>query len=135
MLSRDKTIHLFEFGDIEYLTKKFGLSGSSGKTISIDIELQFSARMQCQIKCHLTFNLSLCTGRHFCLKCTITSAVAKKPLKDHQQDTLPTVRSLETLQQDFESFTQAGSQLSKAKLHNNVIAKPIFAIPLDQVTI
>lgn len=69
------------------------------------------------------------------MKCTITSAVAKKPLKDRQQDTLPTVRSLETLQQDFESFTQAGSQLSKAKLHNNVIAKPIFAIPLDQVTI
>ena len=79
LLSRDKTIRLFEFGDIKYLTKKFGLFGSLGKTNwPCDPELQFSAIMQCQIKYnHLICNPALCTGRHFCLRCIITSTVAR----------------------------------------------------------
>ena len=72
-----------------------------------------------------------CSGRHFCLKCHITSAEAKICPADRQE--APKRRSLESLAEDLDRFTNAGANIENAKLHNNnVIAPPFFDIPLDQ---
>ena len=42
-------------------------------------------------------------------------------------------RTLESLTNDFESFTLSGGDIKNAKNHNNVISKFLFDIPLDQV--
>lgn len=42
-------------------------------------------------------------------------------------------RSLATLDRDFSKFEEAGSDMRKAKLHNNVIRHYLFDIPLNQV--
>lgn len=42
-------------------------------------------------------------------------------------------RTLQSLNNDLQGFKKAGSKLPKAKLFNNVIDEPMFAIPLTQV--
>ena len=71
------------------------------------------------------------SGRHFCLKCLITSGEAKVPPCDRA--TKPRLRSLQSLADDLEQFTAAGADLDNAKLFNNVISPAFFDIPLDQV--
>lgn len=71
-------------------------------------------------------------GRHFCLKCLITSVEAKVAPADRSNR--PTLRSLESMAVDFERFTAAGGDVEKAKNFNNVISRSFFDIPLEQVS-
>ena len=50
-----------------------------------------------------------------------------------QRERTPQLRTLESLQEDFDRFTAAGADHTKAKLYNNVISTPFFDVPLDQV--
>ena len=43
------------------------------------------------------------------------------------------MRTLETLRSDHDGYLKAGGDLKKAKLHNNVISRHFFDIPLTQV--
>ena len=54
------------------------------------------------------------------------------PLKDRGRSENRTLEKLKTCNQ---MFVQAGSKLSDAKKYNNVIAEPLFNIPLNQVII
>ena len=146
--NRDYTIRVFKFGDIEYLTKCYGLAGSSGKTFS---SFYFSLS-HCFFLCLLELpgnqtNLQSCffylwlyvflvwtsVGRHFCLKCTATASVAKLSPQARPAGEKPQLRTLATLAENFRLFQDAGSIMAKAKLFKNVIAEPIFRISLDQV--
>ncbi|MDA8003197.1 MAG: hypothetical protein MPL62_18080, partial [Alphaproteobacteria bacterium] len=75
-------------------------------------------------------DFSLCTGRHCCLWCTITSQEMKIPLAVRET---PAARTIHTLERDFHQFTAAGSMLKNAKFFYNVIQPYFFNIPLDQV--
>ena len=143
----DYTIRVFKFGDIEYLTKCYGLSGSSGKTFSsfyFSLSHCFCVCWNCQaIKPTFkaaffylwlyVFLVWTSVGRHFCLKCTATASVAKLSPQARPAGEKPQLRTLETLAENFRLFQDAGSIMAKAKLFKNVIAEPIFRIPLDQV--
>ena len=72
------------------------------------------------------------TGRHCCLWCTITNEELKIPRGTRQQGAI-TPRSLATLSQKYSEFEADGSNLKKAKMHDNVIGKVFFDIPLSQV--
>ena len=72
-------------------------------------------------------------GRHFCLKCLITSAEAKVALPDHSVQL--TLRSLDSIAADLQRFAAAGDDLNNAKSFNNVISPAFFDIPLDQVSL
>ena len=118
------------FGDYEFLSKMYGLSGANGK-----------------LKRHSKHkNSPYCIGKHSCLWCHITSTemqlepVAVTPSEDSlsvegQTTRIPSShRTLETLQRDHRDFVQkGGGNLKKAKDYN-VISIPFFAIPIDQVT-
>ena len=122
------------------MTKLYGLSGSSGKQSATEF-----TDKNCMAKCFF-FNYSIlpnlscfffhvcyyCEGRHFCLKCEITSGQAKLPPGEREA---VRVRSLASLQDDLARFTSAGAELESAKLYNNVIGPAFFDIPLDQVGI
>ena len=71
------------------------------------------------------------SGRHFCLKCTITAPVAK--LSPEVRHDHPEQHTLLTLERDLKLFEEAGRDFTKAKLFHNVISPPFFRIPLDQV--
>ena len=82
----------------------------------------------------LTVELLVCLlfeGRHFCLKCHITAAEAKISPADRRSKAA--LRSLETLEDDLERFSNAGGTIDDAKLYDNVIAPAFFDILLDQV--
>ena len=70
-------------------------------------------------------------GRHCCLWCHITttelalSPTVRGPL---------VLRTTSTLQRDLNSFQSDGSNIKRAKHHNNVIRKSLFEIPLEQVS-
>ena len=72
------------------------------------------------------------TGRHFCLKCHITSAQAKICPSESAAPSQP--RSLQTLADDFARFSAEGGNVDKAKQYNNAVAPAFFDIPIDQVT-
>jgi hypothetical protein len=69
-------------------------------------------------------------GRHCCLWCLITSGSMIVPRA--QRGRSPS-RTLDSIKADHLSFCTAGSDLHKAKLHNNVIGTNIFDIAVDQV--
>ena len=73
----------------------------------------------------------LSTGRPFCLKCMVTAPEAKIEPRNRKEP--PQIRSLESLRADFDRFTTAGGDHTKAKNYKNVIAMPFFDIPLHQV--
>ena len=77
------------------------------------------------------YGLCSCTGRHFCLKCLATAADAK--VQQGKWTTKISPRTLDCLKDDYDRFTTAGADHSRAKEFNNVIAEPFFDIPLDQV--
>ena len=69
-------------------------------------------------------------GRHSCLFCLITKDEMK--ISRNNRNTL-VQQSLTTLCQDLTQFQDNGSNLKKAKFHNNVIGDYLFEVPLDQV--
>ena len=81
-------------------------------------------------QCFFIFYFFLSTGRHFCLRCIITAAEGKLP-PSQRANILQ--RTLESLNADFQQFSAAGGDIVKAKTYNNVIARPLFDIPIDQV--
>ena len=74
------------------------------------------------------FNL----GRHCCLWCKITSQQIQVPLEIRNKSEKRTFVGLE---EDLTKFQQKGYILKEAKNCNNVIHKPFFNIPLQQVAI
>ena len=70
-------------------------------------------------------------GRHFCLKCLVTPVEVKVAPADRSNRL--TLHSLESMAVDFEHFTAAGGDIEKAK-NFNVISRPFFNIPLEQVS-
>ena len=71
--------------------------------------------------------------RHRCLWCTISNEELKIPQATRQQRSI-TQRSLATLSQKYSESEADGSNLKKAKMHDNVNGRPFFDIPLSQVT-
>nr|XP_054764922.1 uncharacterized protein LOC129271647 [Lytechinus pictus] len=71
------------------------------------------------------YGISGASGRHCCLFCTATKAEIKKPLseRDTQQ------RDLESMEEDLEKFKIR----NVPKECNNVVRKPLFRIPLNQI--
>ena len=43
------------------------------------------------------------------------------------------LRTLDSMKRNLDNFEEAGKNIKNAKLFKNVIAEPIFKIPLDQV--
>ena len=43
------------------------------------------------------------------------------------------LRTLASLQEDYNKFVQSGYNIKNAKCHNNVIEEAMFDIPVDQV--
>ena len=73
----------------------------------------------------------LLSGRHCCLYCEISKEEMKIAQNDRGKSTPHT---LQTLTNDYEKFTNLGSNIKNAKLCNNVIDKFMFNIPIEQVT-
>ena len=68
------------------------------------------------------------TGRHFCLKCTATSAISKIAPKDQQPDTVPVIRTLDSMSKDLADLQKADGDITKANLFNNIIAEYLLKI-------
>ena len=43
------------------------------------------------------------------------------------------LRTLASLQEDYNKFVQSGCNIKNAKCHNNVIEEAMFDVPVDQV--
>ena len=43
------------------------------------------------------------------------------------------LRTLASLQEDYNKFVQSGYNIKNAKSHNNVIEEAMFDVPVDQV--
>ena len=43
------------------------------------------------------------------------------------------LRTLASLQEDYNKFVQSGYNIKNAKCHNNVIEETMFGVPVDQV--
>ena len=100
MTWRGKNVRLFVFGDYDFLTKLFGLSGAQGV--------------------------------HPCLYCTINKDDMKKAPDNIEGDIAD--RTLKNIQKSYHGFSKKGKKKkSKAKLHFNVIRKPVLDIELDHV--
>ena len=110
-----------------------GTNDMDARSLLFYLPLVYSCLYVLTYKMLLLMLLACLKGQHFCLKCAATSTVANIEPKKHQPREVPEKRTLATLQRDLKSFREAGSDISKAKLHNNVIAEPIFGLPLDQV--
>ena len=80
------------------------------------------------------YGISGASGRHPCLWCHITKDKLQVPLSE--RDGIFTCRSLESLKNDYHTFMDVyNSNLSKAKLVNNVINDVFFDIPLEKICI
>ena len=66
-------------------------------------------------------------------RCTISNEELKIPQATRQQRSI-TQRSLATLSQKYSESEADGSNLKKANMHDNVIGRAFFDIPLSQVT-
>ena len=78
------------------------------------------------------YGLSGASGKRPCLFCLLTKPEMQLPPSEQP---LHEVRTLQSLEADFQEFQANGSCLSKAKLHNNVIRPALLPIPLDWVCI
>jgi len=97
-----KSVRVFVFGDYEFQTVTYGLSGSS--------------------------------GLRPCLHCLCPKkAMALEHAERLPADHVP--RTLETLADDHQRYTAAGSKLSKAKLFNNAIRPCILPVPVSNVIV
>ena len=96
---RGKKTRVFLFGDYDFLTKLFGLSGAQ--------------------------------GTHPCLYCTASKGQIHMP--PAFCDGNITQRSLTEIRQDYRRYVRSGKKKTTAKLHNNVIRKPIVEVDLNQV--
>ena len=111
------TVRVFIDGeDYEFLGKMFGISGASGKN-----------KHMINWYCYDTRNNLV--GRHCCLFCTIKKDDLRVPVAE--RGVFP-LRTLESLHADYIQFQSSGSDIRKAKYHNNVISTPFFNIPLNQ---
>ena len=45
------------------------------------------------------------------------------------------LRTLASLQEDYNKFVQSGYNIKNAKCHNNVIEEAMFDVPFDQVLV
>ena len=120
-IQRDKSVKVFLSGDFEFLCRSHGISGASGKNTLIK---------RCTVGSHVFTML----GRHPCLWCHVRRDQLAIP--PEKRGAAAQLRSLQTLQQNYTSFTTVGrGNLQKAKQHYNVIGKSFFPIPLDQVKV
>ena len=69
-------------------------------------------------------------GRHCCLWCKISTDQLKVPLNVRGYSC---PRTLENIQEDYQSFLERGGNIKHAKLHNNVIHEYMWKIPIEQV--
>ena len=76
---------------------------------------------------------SMFAGRHCCLYCDITSEKMQIPLKDRRPSERRTLASLE--RDHYQFSTVGGGNIKNAKQYNNVISKPLFNIPVSQVSL
>ncbi len=114
----DYTVRLFLSGDYEFLCRKYGLSGASGRCSIIKTM---------NVEANSTVNV----GRHNCLWCHIPGSMLKVP-PSQRKSYQP--RSLDTLKHDHARFlSEAHGDLKQAKNYNNVIGDIMFEIPIDQV--
>ncbi len=67
------------------------------------------------------------------MKCLCTAPEAAVPPLSRLQP--PVVRTLDTLSDDLQRFTDAGADVDAAKRFNNVIGPAFFDVPLDQVIV
>ena len=80
------------------------------------------------------YGLSGASGKHPCLWCTVTSQQMQLP--PSQRTVEVEERTLESLESDHTKFQENyKGNLKNAMDANNVIDKPFFKIPLDQVCI
>ena len=66
-------------------------------------------------------------GRHCCLWCLATKEDLKNPNADSP------LRTVESMIFDSDMYVEGGSVLKNAKLYNNMIYRPLFDIPLEQI--
>ncbi|XP_065679210.1 uncharacterized protein LOC124815080 isoform X1 [Hydra vulgaris] len=78
------------------------------------------------------YGISGASGKHCCLFCHAT-ANEMKVFKNERP--VIELRTIESLQNDFERFKKNGGAKENAKYYNNVITEPILKIPLDQVSL
>ncbi|KAJ8018292.1 hypothetical protein HOLleu_43792 [Holothuria leucospilota] len=78
------------------------------------------------------YGLAGASGRHCCLWCVETKGNMKSA---PNPDNKPEARTLATLRRDLERYQEDGARPDRMKFYNNVIEKPLFDIPLDQVCI
>eukprot|EP00117_Sycon_ciliatum_P027581 scpid72119/ scgid22373/ len=97
-----RSFRVFFFGDYDYQTKAYGLSGSSG------------ARP--------------------CLHCLCQKKVMDHAPSDRSAEDSVS-RTLQSLADDFGSFTENGSKIKDAKKFNNVVRPVILHIPVENVVI
>ena len=89
----------------------YGLSGASGKS-------------------NTTGNIIvriLTLGRHCCLWCLATSEEMLNPPQSIS------LRTTDSIEDDYKRFVGAGADLKKAEFFNNVVRQTFFKIPLEQV--
>ena len=78
------------------------------------------------------YGLSGASGKYPCLWCNISNDELCLPKSDRKN----TPRTADTLKKNLAAFIdEHGSNLSKAKLVNNVISNSFFDIPLENVCI
>ena len=83
-----------------------------------------------EVKFFFPFFRQSSIGRHCCLCCKIPKDEMKIARNSRGESEK---RTLDSLKEDFESFSLSGGDIKNAKHYNNVIAKYLFDIPLDQV--
>ena len=102
-------MRIFLCGDYEFLCRLFGLSGALGllRTACTNIHaLNYSP-----------------LGRHCCLWCLIKSSDLIRPPAARAPCPM---RSTASIISDYKGFEKAGSDIKKAKFHNNAIQEPFF---------
>ena len=118
--SSGKSVRIFLSGDYEFLCRMYGLSGAAGNKSILAIE-------SCL---HVHIHVHVLVGRHCCLWCEISTENLKVLLNRRG---LSQLRSLESLDRDYERFMQAEGNIKTAKLYNNVIHEYVWGIPISQV--
>ena len=103
MMWRDKKVHLFFFGDYDFLTKVYGLSGAA--------------------------------GIHPCLFCTATKDQIEFPAKFKEGKASGEIqeRTLDSITAEYKRFKKDGKNVKNAKLHSNVVRRPLVDIEVDHV--
>ena len=114
-------MRIFIYGDYQFLTNIYGLSGASGNLALILINKLAVVHAL----------LLIIVGRHCCLWCTIDrQSMQHTPA---ERGAFP-LRTLEMLTREYGNFHHQGSKV-QAKDFKNVIGEALFQVPLDQVAI